>query len=238
MGKVIISGDRLYNRLLVEGSDDLNMCYHLFKYHNIEILGKGQVQTTSQQRVEVVNMQGLDKLLEGIPREVSRDDLKHLGILVDADENCANRWQTVRDILVKCGYRTVPTIPDPNGTIIWEDEKPAVGIWIMPDNQLPGMLEHFCRFLVSDDDRLWVIAENALQHVIEQDRRFHEQHTIKAHLHTWLAWQKEPGKPIGQAIAKKYLDPEASYAQLFIQWIREVFEIVVPAPIKDPLGKV
>ena len=43
---------------------------------------------------------------------------------------------------------------------------------------------------------------------------------------TWLAWQEVPGRPIGQAIAKKYLDPEASYAQLFIQWIREVFEIV------------
>jgi len=43
---------------------------------------------------------------------------------------------------------------------------------------------------------------------------------------TWLAWQEVPGRPIGQAIAKRYLDPKASHAQLFIQWISEIFEIV------------
>jgi hypothetical protein len=226
MSKELFKNIRIYKRMLVEGADDLNMCYHLFKYHGIEILGKGQVQTTSPQRIEVVNMEGLDKLLAGIPKEVHKLDLKHLGILVDADENCASRWQTVRDILVKCGYETVPAIPDPCGTIIREDDGPAVGIWIMPDNQLPGMLEHFCRFLVPEDDRLWVTAENALQYAIEQERRFHEQHTMKAHLHTWLAWQEDPGRPIGQAIAKKYLDPQASYAQPFMQWIRQIFEVV------------
>ena len=70
------------------------------------------------------------------------------------------------------------------------------------------------------------MAAYGFQHVIEQDCRFHKQHTVKAHLHTWLAWQEVPCRPIGQAIAKKYLDPEASHAQLFIQWIREIFEIV------------
>jgi hypothetical protein len=226
MSKISLRGARFYRRLLVEGSDDLNMCYHLFKYHGIEILGKDEVQPAHYQKIEVINAGGLEKVLEAIPREVSRINLKQLGILVDADENCASRWQTVHDILVKCGYRTVPPIPNPDGTIIREDERPAVGIWIMPDNQLPGMLEHFCRFLVPENDGLWVTAENALQHVIEQERRFREQHTMKAHLHTWLAWQEEPGRPIGQAVAKKYLDPEASYAQLFIQWIRAIFEIV------------
>ncbi len=215
---------RVHKRLLVEGSDDLNVCYHLFKHYDIEILEKNQ--TTSQQRIEIINKQGITRLLGTLDQELDRSHLKCLGILVDADEDVASRWQSLRSILVKCGYSAVPLIPDPNGTIVREDEKPAVGIWIMPDNQLPGMLEHFCRFLVPDNDRLWVTAENALQHVIEQDCRFHKQHTIKAHLHTWLAWQEVPGRPIGQAIAKRYLDPEASHAQLFIQWIREIFEMV------------
>ena len=145
---------RVHKRLLVEGSDDLNVCYHLFKHYNIEILEKNQ--TTSQQRIEIINKQGITRLLGTLDQELGRSHLKCLGILVDADENCASRWQTVHDILVKCGYQTVPLIPDPNGTIVREDDKPAVGIWIMPDNQLPGMLEHFCRFLVPDNGCLWV----------------------------------------------------------------------------------
>jgi hypothetical protein len=47
----------------------------------------------------------------------------------------------------------------------------------------------------------------------------------KARLHTWLAWQEEPGKPIGQAITKRFLDPEATEAQAFLDWLRRLFEM-------------
>jgi hypothetical protein len=87
------------------------------------------------------------------------------------------------------------------------------------------MLEDFCRFLVPDDDLLWETAEGAVQQAIELDRRFPEVHMTKAQLHAWLAFQEVPGRPIGQAITKKYLDPQASHAQHFIQWIRLLFEI-------------
>jgi len=213
----------LRSRLFVEGSDDANVCYHLLKSHGIKILEKDQ--TMARQGIEIVNKQGIDNLLGALPNELKWSNFKHLGILVDADEDLLARWQSLYNIFVNSGYSSIPAIPDHRGTIIQENDKPTVGIWIMPDNQLPGMLEHFCGFLVPENDRLWRTAEIGLQQAIEQDRRFPEQHTVKAHLHTWLAWQEEPGKPIGQTITKRYFDHEAPHAQLFVQWIRELFEI-------------
>jgi hypothetical protein len=157
--------------------------------------------------------------------ELLRSDLKYLGILVDADENLIDRWQSLRNILVSAGYNAIPTKPDPDGTIVKESNKPTVGIWLMPDNQVPGMLEHFCSLLVPANDVLWLTAEEIVQQVIHQDIRFPEQHTIKYHLHTWLAWQEEPGKPIGQAITKKFLDHKAHCAQKFVSWIQRLFEL-------------
>ena len=230
MNEALIKEDKLRNLLLVEGHDDLHVCIHLFKSHQIKVLEKdkgGKNKTVGKGEIEIVPKEGIENLLEDLPGQLYGSDLNRLGILVDADDNLADRWQSLRNILVGSGYNSIPITPDPNGTIVKEDDKLTVGIWIMPDNQLPGMLEHFCSFLVPTNDVLWITAETSLQQVIQQDRRFIERHTIKAHLHTWLAWQEEPGKPIGQAITKRFLDPKAPHAQQFVQWIRLLFEIEV-----------
>ena len=86
-----------------------------------------------------------------------------------------------------------------------------------------NLLSNFLSFLVPPEDLLWATAGEVLEQVIKQDCRFPEVHKIKAHIHTWLAWQKEPGKPLGQAITKHYLDPSAPSAQQFTRWIQKVF---------------
>jgi hypothetical protein len=118
------------------------------------------------------------------------------------------------------------TIPD--GTIIKEDGLPNVGIWLMPDNKIPGMLEDFVSFLLPPGDLLWPVAEDILQKVVEQDCRFRPTYRIEAKIHTWLAWQKEPGKPLGQAITATYFNANAPHAQELIDWIRRLF---VPEPV-------
>jgi hypothetical protein len=228
MNEAIVKEEQFRSRLLVEGEDDLHVCIHLLKAHQIKILEKersGKNKTVGKGEIEIVSKGGVERLLAILGEELRGSDLKHLGILVDADEDITNRWRSLRDILVNSGYSTIPTTPHREGTIIKESDKPTVGIWIMPDNQVPGMLEHFYESLVPINDSLWETAEFALQRVIQRDRRFPETHMIKAHLHTWLAWQEEPGKPIGQAITKRYLDYQAAHAQQLIQWIRQLFEL-------------
>lgn len=47
----------------------------------------------------------------------------------------------------------------------------------------------------------------------------------KAMIHTWLAWQREPGRPMGLAITKRFLDPEAPSAMEFVAWVRRLFDL-------------
>ncbi|MGH2495980.1 MAG: DUF3226 domain-containing protein [Ktedonobacteraceae bacterium] len=61
--------------------------------------------------------------------------------------------------------------------------------------------------------------------MLEEDYRFRNAHESKARIHTWLAWQKEPGKPMGQAITARYLDADALHARQLIAWIRKLFDL-------------
>ena len=47
----------------------------------------------------------------------------------------------------------------------------------------------------------------------------------KAVLHTWLAWQKNPGLPYGSAIRARYFDRDSEVAERFVAWFRRVFQI-------------
>jgi hypothetical protein len=88
------------------------------------------------------------------------------------------------------------------------------------------MLEDFIRFLVPTNDSLWPQAGDCLQQIPEGDRRFPKAHQAKAHLYTWLAWQEEPGAPIGLSITKRYLDADSPNAQILINWIRRLFVLI------------
>ena len=86
------------------------------------------------------------------------------------------------------------------------------------------MLEDFIKFLIPQDDELLPIAEDVLTNNIEAKglNRYKELHRPKALIHTWLAWQEEPGSPMGQAITKKYLQ-DTETCQLFVSWLKKIF---------------
>jgi len=217
-----LSKDRYQNYLLVEGSDDKHVFHHLLDYHQIRDKFKRR-----DEHFEIIDHQGIDNLLnlKTIRTYLKGNPLRRFGIVIDADTDPAIRWQKVQDILGESGYSIVPLKPNPKGTIIKQDERPIVGIWLMPDNNDTGMIEHFVSFLRPSDDVLWPIAEDIVQKVVETKRHFPNGHEIKAELHTWLAWQEEPGKPMGQAITKSYLKANAPRAQQLVNWVRKVFDL-------------
>ena len=195
-------------KLLVEGVDDLHVVYHLCGNNNVPSV------------FDVIDKKGIDNLLDTISTELKTSDLEALGILVDADTDLHARWQSLQTILQREGY-LVPYDPMPNGTILTHEEKPKVGIWLMPNNQLPGMLENFVAMLIPNGDTLWPYAQTCLQQIPEQ--RFSNNIRAKANIHTWLAWQAEPGKPMGQAITARYLNPGSQEAIWFVNWLQELF---------------
>jgi len=225
--------------ILAEGPDDVHAIFHLLRRHNIPIC---EPNIFEDSKITLESRNGVERLLESLEVQLKGIDNDRaediIGIIIDADadsvdsqlENDAlagltRRWQRVRDILLGSGYSDVPDQPEITGTIIATQDKilPKIGIWLMPDNQLPGQLEHFAKLLIPQNDALFARAEGCILAIPQADRKF--TNLIKAQIHTWLAWQEEPGKPIGQAITKGYLTYDATVAQQFILWIHRLFEI-------------
>jgi len=213
--RTIVKKDKPRNYLLVEGKDDLHVFYSLLEHYKIP------------EQFNIEEKEGIDKLLETFEVELYGSELGRLGIVVDADTNLDGRWRRLQHILKSSGYSTAPINPNPEGTVIEEEGRPVVGIWLMPNNKIPGMLEDFVSFLVSPNDVLWPLAEDIVQKVkvLEEELRFLNAHESKARIHTWRAGQKEPAKPMGQAITARYLDANASHAQQLINWIRKLFDL-------------
>lgn len=199
--------------LLVEGADDQHMVWNLLESHGIN------------DGVSVIDGKGYENIRSGMGIRIKAENQTHLGIIVDADANFEQRWQSIRDVLVRSGYDAVPERPDRDGTIVQQAQKTTVGVWIMPDNQSHGMLEDFARLLLPPTDKLWERAESAIAAIPSDERLFLAIHESKARIHTWLAWQQEPGKPIGQAIKIGYLYGKTDVAQRVVNWLKILFDL-------------
>ncbi len=202
------------NVLLVEGSDDFHVTGHLLGHNKIP-----------EGIITIKKKGGYPNLLGTLKVELQASDLEKIGIVVDADTDLSNRWQELHYRFDEAGYTSLPKSPEADGTIIQQKDLPKAGIWLMPDNKLPGILEDFVKFLVPANDLLLDKSLECVNSIPEEQRRFAPQHHSKAHIHTWLAWQKEPGTPLGSAITKRYLDADVSHARQFIRWIRRLYDL-------------
>lgn len=152
--------------------------------------------------------------------------LDKIAIVLDADDDLNAKWQSLCYVLIKRGY-TVPSQPHVNGTIISAEDKPTVGIWLMPNNQTNGMLEDFCQTLIDNQDALDYVNQCITQAKQQNYTSFKDVHLSKAVIHTYLAWQDEPAKPLGQAITAKVLNGHHPLAVMFKDWLEALF--IVPA---------
>ncbi len=201
--------------LLVEGPDDEHVLKHICGNRGIAHLN------------EVKPHGSVTTLLESIPvRLKASEDGDIVGVVIDADTDVKARWRSLRGRLINVGYQNVPTDPTPDGTILDPPAQtllPRVGIWIMPDNQTNGILEDFLRFLVPQEDALFDHVQSSVTTIPKADRRFTQLAEPKAIIHTWLAWQEEPGKPLGTAITARFLDPDVSQVDVLVSWLNRLF---------------
>lgn len=199
-------------QLVVEGKNDRHVVWALCQQHNVP-------------ETFTVEVAGSDnKLLKGFPLRLKTPNIRALGIVIDADQNLNGRWQAILNRLRSAGYQNLPETPNPQGTIITNPSKPKVGIWLMPNNQLPGMLEDFVTHLIPKEDQLASKAEQTLTELEDENLPHYQPiHRTKAFIHTWLAWQEIPGQPMGQAITAHSLNGNAELASLFVQWLNKLY---------------
>ena len=200
--------------LLVEGTDDEHVLKHICGNRGIPNLD------------DVRPHEGDQDLLEDFETQLraSTDEGDVVGIVIDADDDPAGRWQSIRNRLVQVGYGNVPAQADAEGTVInppGESVLPRAGVWLMPNNQDRGKLEDFLRLLVRQNDGLIDYAADTVSSLPE--RRFGDTDTPKAVMHTWLAWQSSPGRPYGTAITAGFLDAGAVAVDGLVGWLNRLF---------------
>lgn len=164
----------------------------------------------------------LKLILKGDPSEI-----ESIGVVVDADESPLSTWQSIKQILETFGYTNLASVPPAEGIVITQPPRPKIGVWIMPDNQSPGYLEHFFQTLIKVDDNLQLPVNTAIQALYDQNLvRFQAIRKQKAFVHTWLSWQETPGASMGLTMKGKsdLFDFQQPNAQAFLTWSKQVFQ--------------
>lgn len=219
------------NRILfVEGGDDLHAISAICQHYDIDPTfkieipdGKGKIS----KGLRAAEKGGIDNVFKAAELNLIEGSsaVEKIGIVIDADKELNSRWIKVLNILERAGYTNLPESPDPDGTIIAKEFSPTFGMWIMPDNVVTrGMLEDFLAFLVPENDRVWEKAVECSKEVLEMEAEtFSEIHLSKAQIHAYLAWQKDCGKPFGQAITAKYLKADNPSCEKFVLWLKRLF---------------
>ena len=103
-----------------------------------------------------------------------------------------------------------------------------------------GMLEDFATFLIPKDDSLLPEVDKVLTDIETRKlNRYNPTHHSKARIHTWLAWQKDPGTPLGWAVTKKYLSATPPICQDFVNWLNALYNAEIEsASVSGPLQTV
>lgn len=209
--------------LLVEGKDDESVVYHLSQSY------------TKGSEFKILKKEGIDNLLADIFAEVEANGRKAIGIMVDANSNLTSIWDKIKKRLKKADI-ILPNNPDTNGTIIPSKTrtmgdrragKPRVGVWVMPDNKSSGELEDFINRMIPDDDPVRPLSKEYIERIIDRipagERKFTLKKSLRAEVYAWLATRERP-RQMGAAVNARDLNIQEENCQLFIDWLRRLFD--------------
>jgi hypothetical protein len=208
-------------KLIVEGNQDKRVIPELIEKNGI-IWGE-----TKEAAIVDIQAYGSDQFIDAdeISTLLKASGLTHLGLMVDADENPLGRWNSIRNACLK----SIPDFPEKlpeTGLIHTTNNGIKFGVWMMPDNQMQGMLETFLAYLVPDEsESLWRYAQEVVVEAKIREASFKDFHIDKANIYTWLAWQNPPGRQLHQAIMERIFNPQHPKAQTFVNWFRTLYDL-------------
>ena len=219
--------------LVVEGDDD--------KWVTIELLARhGSVwdDASRDASLDLPYVHQANSITQALDvAAVQAKSRRRLGVILDADLDAGKAWSKLRARFLAITdppawlSPMLAGLPEklPREGLVVEHEERALGVWLMPDNGARGALEDFLICLVPAGDVLWQPARDAVTGAVGRDVRFAPQHRTKAEIHTWLAWQKEPGVPFGRAVKSAYFHHDTDEARKFVAWFRRLFPEIPPA---------
>ena len=207
-------------KLIVEGEQDKRFIPEFIEAKGIPW---GETRDTAIVDIEVY---GGNQFIDSdfIATELKASGLTNLGLIVDADDDCKSRWESIRNACLK----PIADFPEkfPETGLIHDTNGIKFGVWIMPDNKQQGMLETFLAYMITDENELiWKYAQEVVKEAKNRGAAFKNTHFDKANIYTWLAWQNEPGRQLHQAIKERILNPNHPKANVFFNWFKDLYDL-------------
>ena len=211
-------------KLLVEGSTELRLIPELVKAQGIA----WDAAEVGSRVPYIDDFGGVENILKAgtISAEFKASGLERLGVIVDANGNASGRWHAVRQ---RCESE-LPDMADlpeqipPDGLVRERPDGSWLGVWIMPDNRHQGALEEFLLGIIPDDAaELLEYARHSVNRARELGASLRDVDVTKSVVHTWLAWQQDPGPQLHEAVMRRLLDPLHPQSQPFISWYTRLF---------------
>ncbi len=176
--------------LAVEGNDEKKFFKELFKHMGMDAI------------VQVFDVAGKDNFKKEMPllkKATGFNDLEAIGIIRDADDSFENAFKSVNGVLKENGLQT----PKKPGE--FSQGNPKVGIFIMPDNSNPGMLEDLCLETVKEAEEMKCVKQFlACAKQLENPPK--EKDIPKAQVQSFLAIKSEVPNSVGRGAQKGHWD--------------------------------
>ncbi len=213
----------IHPKIYVEGKNDLFALVELLIRNGIPYVNP--FKSSPIELPEFKPCDGDEGVLNSVKLSIEFSKGRTVGFVIDADLSQPSRWKAISSRLENVGVEVPEKIPS-NGFIGYSDEyQTKVGVWLMPDNQSSGALEDFLKKLIDDKDPLIEHAVNSTTEAKYLKARFSDSDIKKAELHTWLAWQKDPGCKYGIAINAEYFQHNSKLAKRFVNWFKKLYDI-------------
>ncbi|MEN9485076.1 MAG: hypothetical protein RJB37_2956 [Pseudomonadota bacterium] len=213
------------NILLVEGESDqaffMGLCSALGLATTVKVAPPRALQPAAYN-----TKQGVFNYLPTLLKQLNDGGLVRLGVVVDADSPPNGGFPRTQALATQTltGFGYTLKAAQPAGLVYAHHDGLAdVGVWVMPDNQAPGMLEDWARqCLHPQEHALFAHACSAVQ-ALPEPPKFSPLQRSKAEVATWLAWQKRPGHGLDSAVREGLLDTGShGYLQL-VAWLNQIF---------------
>ena len=186
--------------LLVEGNDEKWFCIHL-----LETIGLNE--NSDNLDIQVIDIQGNQNFgfaLNTITKFPNFDDVTTIGFVRDAEKNPAESSYKSTCATIK---KYISNYPIPEIGKVKMENGFKCGIFIMPNNETPGMLENLCLESVKTNS-LYDKAENYVEQaetlLTKTDKVKYNK--PKAMVQTYLAGQSEIVNTLANAAKKKIWD--------------------------------
>ena len=216
-------------QLIVEGKDAVVLTEILMKRKLNP--PKGYTNHKKYKTEFVLEAGSYQKAKAAFKLSLKKQGLRNLGLIVDANlEGVETRFIGLKNLIESTLEIKLPKAEKltKNG-FTFQFEDLTVGVWIMPNNSENGYLEHFLGKLIDPKNETLQFAKDTVDELWTKEfcefKTLKEVKKQKALLHTFLAWQKSPGLPMGTAVRSNFFNVKLDQAANFEKWFSKTFEL-------------